>query len=204
LRGAAKQEPGSGLNKPASSLSERAPHSSVAFDPQRYLRERVRAVPNFPTQGVLFRDLTPLLADPRAFSLVLDSLASPFIGEPVDAIVAVEARGFIFGAALAQRLNLSFVPVRKPGKLPARVERVAYQLEYGSAELEIHRDALKRGARVLVVDDVLATGGTAAAAGELVRRRGGSVVAYLFALEIAALGGRAVLAPAPVLATLTF
>jgi adenine phosphoribosyltransferase len=187
---------------PASAVTHR--EQPVEIEPLAYLRERVRAVPDFPVAGIVFRDLTPLLSDPRAFSLVVDNLGSRFVGQPLDAVVAIEARGFVFGAALAQRLNLSFVPVRKPGKLPGRVERVSYSLEYGVAQLEIHRDALKRGARVLIVDDVLATGGTAAAAGELVRRRGGKVEAFLFALELANLGGRRALSPTPVLSTLTF
>src|SRR5882757_6576585 len=139
---------------------------------QRYLRAHVRDVPDFPKPGIVFKDITPLLADPRAFHITLDLLAQRFIGEHVDVVVGVESRGFIFGGALAARLNASFVPVRKPGKLPSRVDRVSYSLEYGSGELEMHKDALESKARVIVVDDLLATGGTAAAAGELVRRQG--------------------------------
>src|SRR6185436_9133221 len=128
--------------------------------------------------GILFKDITPLLASPRAFHIVLDSLAERFIGEHVDAVVGVEARGFIFGGALAARLNASFVPARKPGKLPAAVDKVAYTTEYSTATLEIHKESFKTGARVVVVDDVLATGGTAKAAANLVATQGGEVVAF--------------------------
>jgi len=128
---------------------------------------------------------------------VLDAIAHHFVGERVDAVVGVESRGFIFGGALAARLNASFVPVRKPGKLPYRTDKVSYSLEYGEAELEMHRDSLKEGAHVLVVDDLLATGGTAAAAGELVHRQGAFVVAYAFVIELCSLGGRDRLLPTP-------
>jgi adenine phosphoribosyltransferase len=157
----------------------------------RYLRAHLRNVPDFPKPGILFKDITPLLADPRAFHIALDLLAQRYIGERVDVVVGVEARGFIFGGALAARLNASFVPVRKPGKLPARADRVAYKLEYGEAELEMHEGSIKAGANVVVVDDVLATGGTAAAAVELARRQGGDVVGLAFVVELDFLGGRA-------------
>src|SRR5215510_1568437 len=136
----------------------------------KYLRAHLRNVPDFPKPGILFKDITPLLADPRAFHIALDLLAERYIGEHVDVVVGVESRGFIFGGALAARLCASFVPVRKPGKLPAKTDRVAYDLEYGQAELEMHVDSIARGASVLVCDDVLATGGTATAAAELARR----------------------------------
>jgi adenine phosphoribosyltransferase len=157
----------------------------------RYLRAHLRNVPDFPKPGILFKDITPLLADPRAFHIALDLLAQRYIGERVDVVVGVEARGFIFGGALAARLNASFVPVRKPGKLPARADRVAYKLEYGEAELEMHEGSIKAGANVVVVDDVLATGGTAAAAVELARRQGGDVVGLAFVVELDFLRGRA-------------
>lgn len=177
---------------------------ALVLDPVRYIGDLIRDVPDFPRPGILFRDITPLLADPRAFALTIDALSSRFVGEPVDAVVGIEARGFIFGAAIAQRLNVSFVPVRKPGRLPAKVDRISYSLEYGEAELEVHKDAFKSGARALVVDDLLATGGTASAAGELVRRRGASVVAYLFVLELKGLSGRAALKPSPVFSLLQY
>lgn len=176
----------------------------AAVDPMRYVRSLVREIPDFPTPGILFRDITPLLADPRGFHITLDALAERFIGAHIDAIVAVESRGFIFGGALAARLNASFVPVRKPGKLPARVDRLAYSLEYGVGELEMHKDALENGARALVVDDLLATGGTAAASGELVTRQGATVVAYAFVIELESLGGRERLAPTPIVSLLRY
>ncbi len=161
---------------------------------QRYLRAHVRDVPDFPKPGILFKDITPLLADPRAFHITLDLLAERFVGEQVDAVVGIESRGFIFGGALAARLNASFVPVRKPGKLPYKTDSVAYALEYGEAVLHMHVDALHKGAKVLVVDDLLATGGTAGAAAELARRQGAEVIGFAFVVELDFLGGRQKLA----------
>jgi adenine phosphoribosyltransferase len=199
-RGVAKAEP----VRP-SVLPKRASISIPApGDPMKYVRALVRDVPDFPQPGILFRDITPILADPRAFHITLDSMAERFIGEHVDAIVAVESRGFIFGGALAARLNASFVPVRKPGKLPARTDRVSYSLEYGKGELEMHRDALRSGTRVVIVDDLLATGGTAAASGELVRRQGANLVAYAFVIELEGLAGRLRLAPTPVVSLIQY
>jgi len=169
-----------------------------AFDRITYLRSLVRDIANFPKPGILFRDITPLLADPKAFHMVIDTLAEQFIGDHVDAVVGIESRGFIFGGALAARLNASFVPVRKPGKLPYRVDRVSYSLEYGENELEMHRDSLPEGTSVIVMDDLLATGGTAAAAAELVHRQGAYVAGYAFVLELESLSGRDRLLPTPV------
>ncbi len=176
----------------------------VAVDPLKYVRGLIREVPDFPKTGILFRDITPLLADPRGFHITLDAIAERFVGEHADAVVAVESRGFIFGGALAARLNASFVPVRKPGKLPSRTDRVAYALEYGDGELQMHSDALAAGARVIVVDDLLATGGTAAAAGELVKRQQATVIAYAFVIELDDLGGRSRLAPSPVVSLIRY
>src|SRR5689334_19946523 len=156
----------------------------------RYLRSRLRNVPDFPKPGILFKDITPLLADPRAFHITLDLFAERFVGEHIDTVVGIESRGFIFGGALAARLNASFVPVRKPGKLPAKVDKVAYKLEYGEAVLEMHTESIPRGAHVLIVDDVLATGGTACAAADLVKRQGGELSAFAFVVELDFLGGR--------------
>src|SRR5262245_24901701 len=156
----------------------------------RYLRAHLRNVPDFPKPGILFKDITPLLADPRAFHITLDLFAERFIGEHIDVVVGIESRGFIFGGALAARLNASFVPVRKPGKLPAKTDRVAYALEYGEAEVEMHEGSIKKGAKVLVVDDLIATGGTATAAAELSRRQGGVVVGFAFVVELDFLDGR--------------
>ena len=162
-------------------------------DTLAYVKSKIRDIPDFPSPGILFKDITPLLADPRAFHLVLDSMAERFIGAHVDVIVGVEARGFIFGGALAARLNASFVPARKPGKLPAKSDRVSYKTEYSVAELEMHTDSITKGARVVVVDDVLATGGTARASAQLVTNQGGQMIAYAFVIELEFLKGRGVL-----------
>jgi adenine phosphoribosyltransferase len=187
---------------PVPKLTPRA--APQELDPLRYARGLIREIPDFPQPGILFRDITPLLADPKAFHIVLDAIAHHFVGERVDAVVGVESRGFIFGGALAARLNASFVPVRKPGKLPYRTDKVSYSLEYGEAELEMHRDSLREGSAVLVVDDLLATGGTAAAAGELVHRQGSFVVAYAFVIELLGLGGRERLLPVPATSIMVF
>ncbi len=176
----------------------------LAAETLAYAKSKIRDVPDFPTPGILFKDITPLLADPRAFHIVLDSIAERFIGQHVDAIVGVEARGFIFGGALAARLNASFVPARKPGKLPAESDRVSYKTEYSTAELEMHKASIKRGARVVVVDDVLATGGTAKASANLVTTQGGEVIAYAFVIELSFLNGRKVLEPGRVESVLTY
>lgn len=181
------------------------PHvAQELFDGLSYVRKLIREIPNFPQPGILFKDITPLLANPKAFHIVLDAIAERFMGEHIDAVVGIESRGFIFGGALAARLNASFVPVRKPGKLPYRTDKVSYSLEYGESELEMHRDSLPEGGRVLVVDDLLATGGTAAAAGELVHRQGAYVAAYAFVVELGSLGGRERLMPTPVISFLQY
>ena len=149
----------------------------------------LRDVPDFPEPGVLFKDVSPLIADGSAFVALVDDVASRYSGR-VDVVAGIEARGFVLGGAVAYALGIGFVPVRKAGKLPAATHSVEYTLEYGSAVLEIHRDALAAGTRVLVIDDVLATGGTAAAASELVERAGGEVVAIEVVLELSFLDGR--------------
>lgn len=156
------------------------------------LRAYIRAIPDFPVPGILFRDVTPLLQDPAALREAVDRLAAPFLGRGITAVVGVEARGFLFGVPVALALGAAFVPVRKQGKLPYRTHAREYQLEYGRAVLEIHTDAFKGdlGQRVLFVDDVLATGGTAAACLDLVRQAGGRPVAAAFLIELAALSGR--------------
>jgi adenine phosphoribosyltransferase len=168
------------------------------------LHARVRTIADFPTPGVLFRDITPLLADARSLAMSIDLLAERFTGEHVDVVVGIESRGFLFGAPLAVRLNAGFVPARKPGKLPAAVDSVRYRLEYGEGALEMHRDAIAPGARAVVVDDVIATGGTAAAAVELARRQGAEVIAAAFAIELSSLEGRRRLGALPVVALLTY
>ena len=153
-------------------------------------RACIRDVPDFPSPGILFRDVTPLLADPRAFDAAVRAMAEPFRAAPPQKILGIEARGFIFGTALARELGIGIVPARKPGKLPRATRRVSYGLEYGKDSLEVHDDAFERGERVLVVDDVLATGGTAKAASELVEMTGASVIGISVFIELAALGGR--------------
>jgi adenine phosphoribosyltransferase len=154
------------------------------------LRELVRDIPDWPRPGITFRDITPLLAAPDAFALTVDEMAAPFADEPIDKVIGIEARGFVFGAPVAYRRGAGFIPVRKVGKLPWEIEQEEYVLEYGTDLLEIHRDAVQPGERVLIVDDVIATGGTAAATARLVERLGGVVVGFAFLLEIAALAGR--------------
>ncbi len=151
----------------------------------------IRTIPDFPSPGILFRDLTPVLTDPSAFDAVLSAFERICATEQPEAIVAIEARGFLFGAPLAARLGVPLVPVRKAGKLPFQVRKVSYALEYGTAELEVHTDALAHGTRALVVDDVLATGGTAVATAELVRSLGGTVSGFAFVVELPGLGGAA-------------
>jgi adenine phosphoribosyltransferase len=159
------------------------------------LARHIRPVPDFPKPGILFRDITPLLADVAAFAAAIDRLAEPWRGARLDAIAAVEARGFLFAGPLALELNAGLIPVRKPGKLPAETISYEYDLEYGRDRLEMHTGILQPGARVLVVDDVLATGGTAAACMRLVEAAGGTVAGGAFLVEIEALGGRDRLAP---------
>jgi len=168
------------------------------------LRALIRDVPDFPTPGVLFRDITPLLYEPAALRAANDALAAAAEAHGVDVVAGIEARGFIFGVPVADRLDAPFVPVRKPGKLPASYESVAYALEYGEGTLQVHRDPSIAGRRVLVVDDVLATGGTAEAAGRLVRALGGEVAAYAFCIELTALDGARRLTDAPVIALVQF
>ena len=162
------------------------------------LRALVREIPDFPRPGILFRDITPLLLDPRGLDEAVAELAAAAGSVPVDYVVAAEARGFILGAALARELGAGFVPARKPGKLPADTVSAEYTLEYGLDAIEVHADALADGARVLVHDDLLATGGTARALCELVGELGGDVVGCSFLIELSALGGRARLDPHPV------
>jgi adenine phosphoribosyltransferase len=161
-------------------------------DPAAVVTRLVRDIPDWPRPGVVFRDITPLLHDPHAFGLVVDALVETATvpGSPVTRVLGVEARGFVFAAPVAYKLGAGFVPVRKAGKLPWEIEREEYVLEYGVDLLEIHRDAVHPGERVLIVDDVLATGGTAAATVRLVEKLGGVVAGLAFVMEIEGLGGR--------------
>jgi len=159
------------------------------------VRDAIRDVPDFPKPGVVFKDITPVLADPRLFKGVIDALADRWRGARVQKIIGIESRGFVFAAPLACALGAGLTIVRKPGKLPWRTIREAYALEYGEAVLELHEDAFHPGERVLVVDDVLATGGTAEAAGRLVGRQGAELLGYSFVVELAFLGGSTRLGP---------
>ncbi|HHH11206.1 MAG TPA: adenine phosphoribosyltransferase [Sorangium sp.] len=156
----------------------------------RYLRSCLRTVVDFPKPSIRFKDITPLLADPVALQLTLDLLAQPYLGANIDAVAAIEARGFVFGAALAARLKCGMLMVRKAGKLPAEVDEVSYSLEYGDNVLQLHKGAVRPGARVLVVDDLLATGGTAAATVALIRKQQGRIAGFAFVCELTFLGGR--------------
>ncbi len=154
------------------------------------LKAKIRQVPDFPKAGILFYDITTLLREPAGFKLVVDSLSRPYQDQGIDLVVGIESRGFILAAAVADRIGAGFSPIRKPGKLPAATLKESFSLEYGSDALEIHRDAIDAGQRVLIVDDVLATGGTAAAAAALVRRLGGNLQGMAFLIELVALDGR--------------
>jgi len=168
------------------------------------LKKLIREIPDYPKPGILFYDLTTLLQDPRGFHALVDRLCEHYNGKKVDVVAGIEARGFIFGPALAYRLDAGFVPVRKPKKLPWKTASVTYQLEYGTDTLEVHQDAVRPGQRVLICDDLLATGGTAAAATQLVRQLGGEVAGAAFAVELGFLKGRAKLPGVDVFALLNY
>ena len=155
------------------------------MDIQTYVRD----IPDFPKPGIMFKDITPLLGNPEAFAAAIDQLAEKTAGLTIDAVAGIESRGFIFGAALAHKLHTGFIPIRKPGKLPYRTRRKEYDLEYGSDAVEIHEDALANGKRILLVDDLIATGGTARAAADLIKEIGGELVGVAFVVELAFLKG---------------
>jgi adenine phosphoribosyltransferase len=154
------------------------------------LKQHIRHVPDFPKAGILFYDITTLLRDKVGFKTTIELLSTPYVDQGIDAVVGIESRGFILGAAVAERIGAGFIPIRKPGKLPARAIKEIYDLEYGKDALEIHEDAVARGQRILIVDDVLATGGTAAAAVQLVRKLGGELHGLTFLIELLFLNGR--------------
>jgi adenine phosphoribosyltransferase len=154
------------------------------------LKQQIRHIPDFPKPGILFYDITTLLRDPKGFKATVDSLASPYVGRGIELVIGIESRGFILGAAVAERLGAGLVPIRKPGKLPAQVIKETYDLEYGTDALELHSDAIERGQSVLIVDDVLATGGTAAAATQLVKTLGGDLHGLAFLIELTFLDGK--------------
>ena len=168
------------------------------------LKKRIRHVPDFPKAGILFYDVTTLLQDREGLQMAVDAMAAPYMGKSIDLVVGIESRGFIFGSAIADRLKAGFVPVRKPGKLPYQTRRASYALEYGNDALEIHEDAAANSQRVLIVDDLLATGGTAAATVGLVRGLGAEVVGVQFLIELLGLEGRRRLAGENVNAVLQY
>ena len=168
------------------------------------LKRMIREVPDFPKPGINFYDISTLLQDGKALQAAVDQMAERFKGQPIDAIAGIEARGLVLAASMAYRMQLGLIMVRKYGKLPWKTESEAYELEYGQAELEIHQDAVSRGQRVLVVDDLLATGGTAAATGRLIERLGGRLVGYAFLVELGFLGGRGRLDDGPVFSLLHY
>lgn len=154
------------------------------------VKDYIRTIPDFPHDGIMFRDVTTLFADPRGFRMAIDQLLHPYVGQHIDRIVGLEARGFILGGAIAHQLSLGFVPIRKKGKLPGQTIEQAYTLEYGEAVMEVHDDALQPGEKVLLVDDLLATGGTAEAGIKLIERMGASVMGCAFIIDLPDLGGR--------------
>jgi adenine phosphoribosyltransferase len=154
------------------------------------LKAKIRDIPDFPKPGITFRDITPLVADPSTLQLSVYQLLQPFLGETINAVAGMEARGFIFGSLAAWELGVGFIPLRKPGKLPYDVQSVSYDLEYGSAALEVHTDAVNAGDNILLIDDLIATGGTAAASCQLVEALGGEIIGCAFVIELDALKGR--------------
>jgi adenine phosphoribosyltransferase len=168
------------------------------------LKAKIRNVPDFPKAGILFYDVTTLLRDPQGLRMAIDGMAQPFEGRGIDLVVGIESRGFILGAAVADRLNAGFVPVRKVGKLPSQTIKASYALEYGSDSLEMHRDAIEAGQKVAVIDDLLATGGTAAATVSLVRQLGGHIEGVAFLIELLGLKGRERLAGEKITALLQY
>src|SRR5881628_1938281 len=176
----------------------------MASDVVDKLRAGVRDVPDFPKKGIVFKDITPILSDPVLFRASIDLFLERCRGMKVDKIVGIDARGFLFGSAVAYELGIGFVPIRKRGKLPYRTETAKYSLEYGEAEMEMHTDAVTAGERVVLVDDLLATGGTSAAAALLIRKAGGDVLEAQFLIELEFLHGREQLEPTPVTSFLKY
>jgi len=155
------------------------------------VRDYIRTIPDFPHEGIMFRDVTTLFSDPRGFRMAIDQLLHPYVGVKIDKVVGLEARGFILGGAIAHQLSIGFIPIRKAGKLPGKVISQDYTLEYGEATVEVHDDAIQAGEKILVIDDLLATGGTAEAGIKLIERLGGEVVGCGFVIDLPELGGRA-------------
>ena len=167
------------------------PYTRPAVKPEQrtFLQQSIRTISDYPKPGIQFRDITTLLRDSRAFGIAIDALADPWTGAGIDKVAGIEARGFILGGAVAHRLKAGFIPIRKRGKLPHETVRVAYSLEYGVDEMEMHKDAVRQGEKVLLLDDLIATGGTAAAAAQLLKSAGAQVVAACFVMDLPDLGG---------------
>ncbi|MFA4873970.1 MAG: adenine phosphoribosyltransferase [bacterium] len=171
---------------------------------EQLFRKHIRDVNDFPKPGIVFKDITPLLHNHQAFSAAIESFVGRYKDQKIDIVAGIESRGFLFGAPIAHQLGASFVPVRKKGKLPYKTVGISYDLEYGSATIEMHTDAISRGQRVLVVDDLLATGGTAGAACELIRKQGGLVIECAFVVELAFLGGREKMKDTPIFSLVNY
>ncbi len=176
----------------------------MSDDRLSFLRSRIRDIPDFPQEGILFKDITPLLADVEAFRTCIQLMVEQLDGDSVQAVIGIESRGFMFGAALADKLGVGFVPVRKPGKLPAATFRADYHLEYGSDAVEIHQDALSAGDKVVIVDDLIATGGTAKATADLIQKCGAEVSAFVFVINLVELEGTKQLEPHRVISILDY
>jgi adenine phosphoribosyltransferase len=172
--------------------------------PTMDLKANIRDIPDFPKPGIVFRDITPVLANPQGLHAITKGIAEAFAGMAIDYVIGIESRGFIIGAPVAQIIGCGFIPVRKPGKLPAAVHQVEYALEYGTDSLEIHKDAIAAGGTVLIIDDVIATGGTAAATAKLVELAGGSLVGFGFMVELLALQGRRSLPDVPIVSLVSY
>lgn len=168
------------------------------------LKTKIRDIPDFPKPGIVFKDITPLLKDPESLHFAIEQLAAPYLKTDITAVAGMEARGFIFGSLVASYLGVGFIPLRKPGKLPYNVASVDYSLEYGTATLEAHVDAIDAGDRILLIDDLLATGGTARASCQLVEELGGEVIACAFVIELAMLSGREQLSAYPIHSLITY
>lgn len=168
------------------------------------LADYIRDIPDFPKPGILFRDITPLLGNSDALSETIHELAKPYLDSQIDYVASVEARGFIFGSAIAKELGAGFVPIRKPGKLPSETETVSYDLEYGSDALQVHKDAVEPGSKVIMVDDLLATGGTMAAGCELISKLGAEIVGLSFLIELSELKGRDKLGDYPIFTVISY
>ncbi|MDD5455332.1 MAG: adenine phosphoribosyltransferase [Candidatus Ratteibacteria bacterium] len=168
------------------------------------LKSAIRDVPDFPRKGIIFKDITPVLKDGKLFSLAIENMLEPFRDQKIDSVVAIEARGFIFGGAMANILNCGIIPIRKSGKLPSKTHSIDYELEYGTDTLEVHTDAINKGDKILLVDDLLATGGTARGVCKLIEKSGGEIVGISFLIELAFLNGREKLKNYPVHSVLQF